>query len=149
MASGGKTFWLGKTNQSKAKIKECTMSMVLEVSGNAVKDADARATKNGDEMAIVTIAVSQRDAEGNKIGASFVPVLVFGEERVWVASRVRKGDYVVAKGAMSTPELARDGEHINYNVRVTDTDSFSFLTRKPRREAVVANAHLAPEDFGF
>lgn len=121
------------------------MSMVLEVFGNATKDAEVRATKTGDEMAIVTVAVNRKDKDGNKAETCYVPVMVFGEEKVWVASRIRKGDLVAAKGAMSNPSLSADGAHINFNVRVTDADVFCYISRKAKREPVVANSHLAPD----
>ena len=122
------------------------MSMTLEIFGNSTDEAELRATRHGEEMAILKVAIDRFDAQGNKTTPAYVPVLVFGPDSLHVARQVKKGDAIAAKGAMSVPVLSSDGKYVNFSMKVTDADVFSYVSRKPKREVVEANAHLAPED---
>lgn len=111
----------------------------LLVSGNAVKDAEIRATKRGVRVVTLTVADNYKHSNGTEF-TSFKAIDIFGDFNTEKASQIKKGDFVVAQGRMTEPEgkLGNDGRiFCNYQIAVSDANLYSFINFKPKVETTV------------
>ena len=114
----------------------------MEIRGNAARDAESFTTAAGMEMTRVMVAWERM--RGGKKEVNYTPLLVFGAAKRAAASGVKKGDYVVARGAFSGA-WANEKGYAEYNVVVSDGDASSFLSRKAKRGRVPANDPVEEE----
>lgn len=98
----------------------------VNVIGRAGRDADMREVRDGLKVANFSIAVSDRDKNGEE-DTTWFDVAVFGETAVKCAEQVRKGDMVHVEGGLKLDTFTtKDGTEAT-RIKVS-ADYVTFLT---------------------
>lgn len=110
--------------------------------GRLVRDVEVKITKNGKELAQLTLAVDNR---GKDAGTTYIKCVAFGDTAKFIAQYTRKGTLAAVIGSLKQTDYTnKDGKPVkDYEVLV---DQFRSLERAPAPSKVLVEENEVEEE---